>query len=121
MRIGVTNRLDDVRTSFNGRKCKSERSPIGQFLTPAAIAQFMGCLFEKEVEEARILGSRCRGRGSARGGYGVANFEKVKPKKIEVVAYENDSQIIPYLKDTMVRCELACKAVDVSFSWIYFG
>jgi len=115
MRIGVTNILDDVRTSFNGRRCKSERSPIGQFLTPVAIAQFMGCLFEKEVEGARILDP-----GAGAGVLLAATIEslisrKSKPKKIEVVAYENDRQIIPYLKDTMVRCELACRAVDVLF------
>ncbi len=101
MRIVVTNILDDVRTSFNGRKCKSERSPIGQFLTPTAIAQFMGSLFEKEVEEARILDP-----GAGAGVLLAAAIEslisrKSKPKKIEVVAYENDAQIIPYLKDTM--------------------
>jgi adenine-specific DNA-methyltransferase len=113
--MGIEVTLDNIRKSFNGIKSKSDRSPIGQFLTPSAIARFMGSLFEKNVAEARILDP-----GAGTGVLLAAVVEslisrKSKPKKIEVVAYENDGQIIPYLKDTMARCELSCKSANVPF------
>jgi adenine-specific DNA-methyltransferase len=109
MKIEITNSHDELRKSFNGIKSKTDRSSIGQFLTPAAIARFMGSLFEKEVMEARILDP-----GAGAGVLLAAAVESLisrntKPKKIEVVAYENDDQIIPYLKETIVRLEQSCK------------
>jgi adenine-specific DNA-methyltransferase len=37
--------LDHVRRTVNGRTQRAERSDIGQFLTPAAIARFMASMF----------------------------------------------------------------------------
>jgi len=38
--------LDPIRQSVNGSTGRTTRAGIGQFLTPAAIVQFMGSLFE---------------------------------------------------------------------------
>ena len=47
--------LDHVRKSFNSATSRTDRSQIGQFLTPAAIARFMSSMFETGVQEVRIL------------------------------------------------------------------
>ena len=47
--------LDHIRKSFNNTTSRTDRSQIGQFLTPAAIAQFMSSLFETNLQEVRIL------------------------------------------------------------------
>lgn len=55
MTIELTNAMDVIRNSLNGSINRSERSKIGQFLTPARIARFMASLFEQKREHARIL------------------------------------------------------------------
>jgi hypothetical protein len=47
------NALDHIRNSFNGSTDRGARANIGQFLTPAAIAQFMASLFECGTGYAR--------------------------------------------------------------------
>ncbi|MGB5157541.1 N-6 DNA methylase [Desulfobacterium sp. N47] len=47
--------LDHVRKSFNGVTSRTSRSKIGQFLTPAAIAQFMSSMFERGPQQVRIM------------------------------------------------------------------
>ena len=41
--------------------------------------------------------------------------QKNRPLSVEVVAFETDRMILPHLEETMRRCELLCKASDVSF------
>jgi adenine-specific DNA-methyltransferase len=107
--------LDDVRKSLSGSTRRSERSSIGQFLTPVTIARFMASLFERETENVRILDA-----GAGAGVLFAALVEALvlrrhRPLSIEVVAYENDRHILPELKETMERCETACKEMGICF------
>ena len=115
MRVELARELDRVRASLRASSRRSRRSQIGQFLTPAAIAEFMGSLFEQDVEEARILDP-----GAGAGVLSAATVEALISRhrglrSIEVVAYENDEKVTPYLKDTMAQCELACSNAGVAF------
>lgn len=115
MTITFSHTLDVVRKTLNGSTCRKERSKIGQFLTPAWIARFMASLFVREVEHVRILDA-----GAGAGALFAACVEdlasrKRKPLSIKVVAYENDERILPYLKETMKRCESVCKAAGIPF------
>jgi len=47
--------LDHIRQSFNGSTDRMARAGIGQFLTPAAIAQFMASMFEGGPGHVRLL------------------------------------------------------------------
>ncbi len=105
MTIEPLHTLDHVRKSFNSTTSRTERSQIGQFLTPASIAQFMSSLFETGLREVRILDP-----GAGAGVLFAASVEtmisgKNRPLSIEVAAYETDSAILPYLEETMKRCE----------------
>ncbi|SPD73310.1 hypothetical protein PITCH_A180012 [uncultured Desulfobacterium sp.] len=47
--------LDHLRKSFNGATSRADRSKIGHFLTPVAIAWFMSSMFETGPQEVRAL------------------------------------------------------------------
>ena len=52
----LLNALDDVRRTVNSRTERTERSAIGQFLTPVAIARYMASLFVPNcLDHVRIL------------------------------------------------------------------
>ena len=109
------NMLDNIRKSFNSITSRTDRSNIGQFLTPAAIAHFMSSMFEIGIQEVRILDP-----GAGTGVLFAATVEtlilqKNRPLSIEVVAYEKDKMILPYLEETMKRCESLCNSNGVFF------
>jgi adenine-specific DNA-methyltransferase len=109
------NTLDDVRKSLNGGTSRSERSTIGQFLTPVTIARFMASLFEGERKNVRILDP-----GAGAGVLFAACVDALVSQgqgslAIQVVAYENDGHILPELRKTMERCERTCKSVGIPF------
>ena len=109
--------LDHVRRVHNGRTQRSERSDIGQFLTPTAIARFMASLFEaNRCDQVRILDAGA-GAGVLFLAYVEALVGEVKrPLSIEVVAYENDRSILPELQNTMTRCAAACEDAGIVFN-----
>jgi len=107
--------LDHIRKSVNSETNRTDRSIIGQFLTPAVIAHFMASMFETKGREIRILDP-----GAGAGVLFAALVEilisrKDQPVSIEVVAYETDSIILPYLEETMNRCESLCRSAGVVF------
>ncbi len=118
MIIEPVHTLDHVRKSFNSVTNRADRSQIGQFLTPAAIAQFMSSMFETGPEEVRLLDP-----GAGAGMLFAACVEtlvsqKNLPLSIEVVAYETDSTILPYLHETMKRSQSLCVSKGIVFHGI---
>jgi len=116
MVTGIISELDHIRRRLSRNSQRCERSKIGQFLTPTAIAQFMADLFERDFEEVRILDA-----GAGAGVLLAAGVEAFISKKrllrsIEVVAYENDELMLPYLEDTIGRCEAACIKAGIAFN-----
>jgi adenine-specific DNA-methyltransferase len=110
--------LDHIRESFNSNSSRTDRSRIGQFLTPGAISRFMSSMFDKGMREVRILDP-----GAGAGVLFATCLEglvlqKIRPNSIEVVAYETDTKILPYLEQTMSRCDALCKVNGVVFQGI---
>ncbi|MBN1254165.1 MAG: Eco57I restriction-modification methylase domain-containing protein [Deltaproteobacteria bacterium] len=107
--------LDHIRKSFNGATSRADRSEIGQFLTPAAIAKFMSAMFETGPQRVRILDP-----GAGAGVLFATCVETLisrteRPQSIEVVAYETDSTILPYLEDTLRKCHSFCASKGIEF------
>jgi len=107
--------LDHIRKSFNGATNRADRSAIGQFLTPVAIARFMSSMFENGPQRVKILDP-----GAGAGVLFAACVETLiskaeQPQSIEVVAYETDSAILPYLEDTMRNCQSLCASRGIEF------
>lgn len=107
--------LDHDRKSFNRATSRTDRFQIGQFLTPAAIAQFMASMFGNDLQEVRILDP-----GAGAGVLFAACVETMASRKncpcsIDVVAYETDSEILSYLEETMQRCQTICISAGIEF------
>jgi adenine-specific DNA-methyltransferase len=107
--------LDHVRKEFNDATSRTVRSEIGQFLTPASTAKFMSSMFETGPQKVRILDP-----GAGTGVLFAMCVEVIvsqekKPFSIDIVAYENDTGILHYLKETMDRCKSLCDLLGISF------
>lgn len=115
MTVELSNHMDVARKFLNGHSSRQERAKIGQFLTPSRIAKFMASLFVREREEVRILDA-----GAGAGVLFTACVENMvsgnhRPSSIKVVAYENDEQVLPYLKEAIEWCKSTCREFGVSF------
>jgi len=115
MIIKPLHTLDHVRKSFNRTTSRSDRSEIGQFLTPVATARFMSSMFESGPPEMMILDP-----GAGAGVLFATYVETLisqenRPLSIKVVAYETDSTIMPYLEDTLKRCQSLCISNGIEF------
>jgi len=113
--------LDHIRQSVNGSTDRTVRAGIGQFLTPAAIAQFMASLFEGGPRHVRILDP-----GAGAGVLFAMCVEalisqKKQPLSIMVDAYETDAAILPHLQNTMKRCESVCESRGIPFQGVVRG
>lgn len=107
--------LDQIRTSFNGTTSRADRSQIGQFLTPVSIGKFMASLFEDCPQRVRLLDP-----GAGAGVLFATCVENMiskaeRPQSIEVVAYETDRSILPYLEETLRNCQSLCKSHAIEF------
>lgn len=106
--------MDIVRKSLNGTTSRHERSKLGQFFTPAMIARYMASLFEQAGPEVRILDP-----GAGEGVLFATLVETIVANKhcssIKVTAYENDTGVLPYLKDTMEQCRVICRGAGILF------
>ncbi len=107
--------LDRIRKSFNGSTNRADRSEIGQFLTPVAIAKFMSSMFESGPKRVKILDP-----GAGAGVLFATCVETLiskaeRPQSIEVVAFETDSTILPHLEDTLRNCQSLCVSKGIEF------
>src|SRR3989344_5681870 len=88
------NRLGSIYNSQNTKLTKKDK---GQFFTPSSVAKFMAELSTNSKENISILDP-----GAGIGILSVVLIEKLanekKVKKINLVCYETDKQVLPYLK-----------------------
>ncbi|MCG2721807.1 MAG: Eco57I restriction-modification methylase domain-containing protein [Thermodesulfovibrionales bacterium] len=114
MTVELSNTMDIVRKSLNCISSRRERSKIGQFFTPAMIARYMASLYEQAGPEVRILDP-----GAGVGVLFATLVETLVAKNhrpsIKVTAYENDKDVLPYLKNTMERCRVICRDAGILF------
>jgi adenine-specific DNA-methyltransferase len=115
MTTEITSQLDHIRRKVSEEHLKSERSKIGQFLTPAPIANFMASLFQREVKDVQILDA-----GAGAGALSASAVEtfisrRKRLQSIKVTAYESDELMLPYLEDALNHCKDACKEAGIIF------
>jgi len=114
----MLSHVEKTGKAFSRSTSRSERSAIGQFLTPAPIAKFMASLFERSLGVVRILDP-----GAGTGSLCAALVERLlseanHPEAIEIVAYETDRNIVPHLEATMELCRQLCTQAGVAFQWV---
>ena len=89
---------------------------LGQFPTPAPLADFMASLFKPDWRTLRLLDA-----GAGVGSLSAALMQRIcglnrKPREIEIVAYEVDPALTPQLRNNLDRCGRQCAALGIRFS-----
>ncbi len=116
MHYGLSEQVDLARLDAGRNVIGQRRSELGQFLTPASVARLMASMLIGESREISILDAGA-GVGSLLSAAVEALCTRVTPpSSIHITAYEIDSLLIPYLRDTFSRCEALCTQCGVSFS-----
>ncbi len=92
-----------------------KRHELGQFLSPAPVANFMASLFERRTPGMNLLDP-----GAGSGALSAALVQhwcenEHKPNSISVSAYELDGAMIPALERRYVECETMCFDAGIEF------
>lgn len=110
-------RAEELRLEANGRLDGARQSEMGQFFTGAKLASWMASWFEAPSETLRLLDA-----GAGVGSLSAAFVSEIclrsqRPRKLEVVAYEADSLLIPALERTRAACEAECERANVALDF----
>ena len=89
------------QTTLNNRKKK------GQFFTPAEVCQFMASLFHSEPPASFRLLDPGAGVGSLTAAVCDRFLRLRSSRRLEVHLFENDPEVLPFLRKTMKRCSEA--------------
>jgi len=93
----LTEFANRLASTYNTQNTKSRKKNKGQFFTPPNVAKFMAELSDNTKEEISILDP-----GAGIGVLSAALIEhlenKGKIKKINLVCYETDKKVLPYLR-----------------------
>lgn len=97
------------------RKRKEE---LGQFLTPARIAEFMASLFTPPLPKAIRLLDAGAGNGALTAAF-VSNIceKKQRVTAIEASVFEIDPLILDALANTLNECKRTCSGAGIQFSF----
>lgn len=107
--------LDDARKDASNHLDLQRRAQMGQFLTPSPIATFMAGMFHCRKATVRILDPGA-GVGSLCAALVLELSQRpTRPATIAVTAYEIDSLLVGYLRQTLDRCRRACADAGISF------
>jgi adenine-specific DNA-methyltransferase len=110
--------VDLHRTVASLKLRQDKKASMGQFLTPASVAQLMAGMFNRlDLPEISLLDA-----GAGIGSLLAAFVAKVcqhpqHTSTLRVVAYEIDPFLIGYLHQTLELCNKECQRVDISFNY----
>jgi len=107
----IQNRTEEYLTTVS----KPERKEIGQFFTPAPIADYMGTLSKFQGGKVRILdpGAGCGILTAA-----LIDFLLTKNIKcVDIDLYENNITIIPLLENNLLSMQEGLRAVNVQMDF----
>ncbi|MBX9941367.1 MAG: Eco57I restriction-modification methylase domain-containing protein [Candidatus Obscuribacterales bacterium] len=112
----ATEYADRIGQWYAAQVSPEHKKEFGQYLTPVAVARYMGSLFENNNNTIKVLDA-----GAGCGVLSCAVCETFaasspKPKGIALTVYETDLEILPYLRETLrylqKRLELAEVKLD---------
>lgn len=114
--VSLLATVDASRKEATGQLDPSGRSSFGQFLTPLPTARLMASMIGPMGDSIRILDP-----GAGIGALFSSAVEELvgrtkPPKKIHVVAYEVDLELLSYLKRSVSLCETFCSSRGVQFT-----
>ncbi|MGQ0659982.1 Eco57I restriction-modification methylase domain-containing protein [Sphingosinicella sp.] len=92
---------------------RQRKSRLGQFMTPASVAEFMASLFDfRSTEDIRLLDA-----GAGQGALTAAFVERVGTARVASTAFEFDDQILPDLRANLaaLRAKAYCELIERDF------
>jgi tRNA1(Val) A37 N6-methylase TrmN6 len=102
--VGNLKRVDEARARVSQATSEAKKSALGQYMTPAPIAEFMASLFPKvEAGEVQLLDA-----GAGIGSLTSAFLDRILESRAAtatVTAYEIDSDIFAELQSTLALYE----------------
>lgn len=113
--LGLTEQAELYRRDACRSLDAEQRSRLGQFFTPPAVARFMASWFGEPPPEIHLLDA-----GAGVGALTAAFVEETcrrdaRPRELSVIAYEPDPLLAEYLDATLVECQQACQAHGITF------
>jgi adenine-specific DNA-methyltransferase len=107
---------DELRLKAAAALDQERRSAMGQFLTPSSVAQLMASMFNGFCGTVRLLDA-----GSGSGSLTAAAIAAMLaqddlPDSVEIVAYEVEPALVPFLRETLDACGVACQSAGVAFT-----
>jgi adenine-specific DNA-methyltransferase len=114
---GLVAYAERLSTLYSDVYRPKDRKPEGQFFTPKQVSIFMAELFDINQDKVSLLDP-----GAGTGILSAAFCEKLlnrgKPVSLVIDAFENDPEIIPFLKSVLQECkkDLEQKASKVEFN-----
>jgi|DewCreStandDraft_4_1066084.scaffolds.fasta_scaffold04151_7 adenine-specific DNA-methyltransferase len=115
--VRLLNELESRRRQVSGRLDPVSKAELGQFLTPAPVAQFMTGMFAPQGRDISILDAGA-GVGSLTAAL-IARFVggPRTATRIRATLYEIDSALAQALERTMADCAELCATCGVMFEY----
>ena len=112
---GFVDRLDLIRWDIGRRLDPARRAAMGQFFTPAPIANFMAELSEANRGKVRVLDA-----GAGIGSLSAAWIARAcglgeRPSSIQLTAYEADPRLAEHLRQTVEDCKMYAERPGLRF------
>lgn len=96
---------DDARKGVKASVDRARKSLLGQFLTPASIAEFMASLFSPGSQKPMRLLDAGAGKGALSAAVADRFLASENSHPLEVCAYELDADILPELRVALENME----------------
>ncbi len=110
--------VDFLRITASLKQDQKQKGKLGQFLTPAPVAELMVGMFGKLDRPQISLLDAGAGVGSLLAAF-VANLchSQKRPANLDIVAYEIDPFLIGYLHQTLKLCTRECQIAGISLNY----
>jgi adenine-specific DNA-methyltransferase len=113
----LVERVEGIRLQVGSQLDRKERSALGQFMTPQAVAQFMVTLFSERPRASIRLLDAGAGVGSLSAAFIAELCQRPeKPQEITVTAYEVDPLLAQHLEHTLEICQAQCAQYGIGFT-----
>jgi adenine-specific DNA-methyltransferase len=116
--IDLVDEVDFLRIAASFKQEQKRKARLGQFLTPAPVAELMAGMFNKvNLPQIRLLDA-----GAGTGSLLTAFVSKLcnsqyRSQNLDIVAYEIDPFLVEYLQHTLNLCAERCQISGISLSY----
>ncbi|BAY22584.1 type II site-specific deoxyribonuclease [Calothrix sp. NIES-2100] len=116
--INLLREVELLRISASQKQQQKRKAKLGQFFTPAPVAELMAGMFNRlNLTHISLLDAGA-GVGSL-----IAAFvthlcqQPQRPANLDIVAYEIDPFLISYLQQTLELCKTECQLAGISLKY----